>query len=1074
MKNSFFKDNVNSSIKECLKDNSTVVVLKGVPLDVLASDLNISDKINYDSLVANKLMYFSNNVSQNRRIYTYEEYLYLRDFFLSQYNSICIVENNIYMDVFPINNFFSSSVMHKMLLHFEDPEEVDEDVDISGIDPYISIFSGLKEYNGYIIGSYLLDISSDDVKVKECPLFEGSGTSFTEVNDVNEYFDIIEETDYINLIKKLYAEPDEIYISISNYTGDVYKLKSRLNILASCFGEWTDIYVYRELQKSASFEHREEYNQILQKYWGHASFRDIKIYNTNELEKGKKVIETISQEQIIANIVEQVENCYEGNGNYRDIFVTAPTGAGKSAMFQIPAIYLAEKYNLLTIVISPLIGLMNDQVKGLEVKNYNAAQTINSDISPIVKQDIISKVDDGTLDILYISPETLLSRSDVEQLIGSRTIGAVIIDEAHIVTTWGKGFRPDYWYLGDHIRKMRKKQEKKGHMPFVIATFTATAIYHGIEDMYSETVNSLHMVNPITYLGYVKRNDITVNIIRNKKNASVRSEHELDKFNDLTSLIKRSLIMNKKTLIYFPTVALIERCYKHMIGEKLYTNIARYYGPLDKDKKQEAFEQFSDGTKLIMFATKAFGMGIDIDNIEIVAHFAPTGNVCDYVQEIGRAARNPSIDGEAYYAYDSRDFRYINRMHGLSRIHKYQLIEVIKKIDEIYTNSLKSSSGKQFTRKRNALLLDAESFTYIFDKPFNEEDDNLNKVKTALLMIQKDFESRIGFSPINVRPIPLFAMGFFKIDKANQAKINRDFPNSLTVKEDSQDICQLNLERIWNKKYSETSFPQFKYLLYSKDPELGFNLKYNVSQVLWIKVDLDIESDSRFNRIMETLKAFVNTGIRTEKYYGVDDITEVLSKECSIAHYKARSIAEVMIAAMSQYALRFHHEATKVFKSNATDSGYTKYQFQNSMNSFFKWIERYYHKVLKENEKGTMYVVNDGGDDIKAISTVLGILESFNVLSFEMIGGENSQLYIYINQIQNLKNIINMPGSYENKLLENVAVRHLISVKMLTYLYENDFSSDETWNLLEDYFLGIIPAKVKSECKKENPKITFV
>lgn len=109
-----------------------------------------------------------------------------------------------------------------------------------------------------------------------------------------------------------------------------------------------------------------------------------------ELENGNKSVVQISQENIISNLVCQVENCGEGK-DFRDLFVTAPTGAGKSVMFQVPAIYLAEKYNLLTIVISPLIGLMNDQVKNLELKNYNHAKTINSDISPIIKQDIIEK-----------------------------------------------------------------------------------------------------------------------------------------------------------------------------------------------------------------------------------------------------------------------------------------------------------------------------------------------------------------------------------------------------------------------------------------------------------------------------------------------------------------------------------------------------------------------------------------------------------------------------------------------------------------------------------------------------------
>ena len=94
-------------------------------------------------------------------------------------------------------------------------------------------------------------------------------------------------------------------------------------------------------------------------------------------------------------------------------------------------------------------------------------------------------------------------------------------------------------------------------------------------------------------------------------------------------------------------------------------------------------------------------------------------------------------------------------------------------------------------------------------------------------------------------------------------------------------------------------------------------------------------------------------------------------------------------------------------------------------------------------------------------------------VSFKMIGGANSQLYIYINQIQTLKNIISAPGNYKNKLLQSVSDRHLISVNMLTYLYENDFSSEERWNIIENYFLGQIPDSVKRECLKVNPEMSF-
>ena len=104
---------------------------------------------------------------------------------------------------------------------------------------------------------------------------------------------------------------------------------------------------------------------------------------------------------------------------------------------------------------------------------------------------------------------------------------------------------------------------------------------------------------------------------------------------------------------------------------------------------------------------------------------------------------------------------------------------------------------------------------------------------------------------------------------------------------------------------------------------------------------------------------------------------------------------------------------------------------------------------------------------------ILGILESIGVLTFEMLGGANSQLYIYINQIQALKNILNAPNRYNNRLLDTVAERHLVSVKMLTYLYEEPFSNEERWNILENHFLGITPDKVKHYCKKEKPDIVF-
>jgi len=167
-----------------------------------------------------------------------------------------------------------------------------------------------------------------------------------------------------------------------------------------------------------------------------------------------------------------------------------------------------------------------------------------------------------------------------------------------------------------------------------------------------------------------------------------------------------------------------------------------------------------------MLATKAFGMGIDISDIEIVCHFAPTGNVCDYVQEIGRVARDPNLKGEAIYSHMSNDFQHINRLHGLSAIKKNQLIKVIQRVYELYKIKLESEklSDVRLSKKRNEMLVDAENFTYIFEGPLEaSEDDLIAKVKTALLLIQKDYTSKMGFSPFAMRPSTLYAQGFFQI-----------------------------------------------------------------------------------------------------------------------------------------------------------------------------------------------------------------------------------------------------------------------------------------------------------------------
>lgn len=1069
MANTVISNTIKEKIELLSKEENSIIVLKGIPMASVTSDF---ESIDLSEAVKNKMSYFM-SIFSTRKIISYEEFLLIADFVIAQYKTVYILNNNLYMEQFPVEECFSKEIRAGLLKHFEDSDEAENDESFLGdIEEYISIFEGLKEYNGYLLGVYNHIIALESTKIEEINLFEHKTQEITTTTNSEEFLDLIEEADFLGFVKLLFTEPDEINVRVTNYTGNINKLKDHIAVIAYYWSEFTDIFLVQPQTVSSEYEHRDEYNEILKKYWGYPSFRSLPIYDMAKIEQGQKEVISISQESIISSLVQQVEACGRGD-DFRDLFVTAPTGAGKSVMFQVPAIYLAEKYNLLTIVISPLIGLMNDQVKNLELKNYKHARTINSDISPIIKEDIISKVGEGEYDILYISPETLLSRSDVEQLIGDRTIGMIAIDEAHIVTTWGKQFRPDYWYLGDHIRKLRKQQIEKKQKSFVVATFTATAIYHGLEDMYTETINSLHMLNPITYLGYVKRQDIDIVIDKSKKEKGERTEYELNKFEQIEDLLHRAMITNKKTLVYFPTVALINRCYEYLRSQKKTSQIAVYYGTLKKEVKQENYEKFYAKEKLVMLATKAFGMGIDINDIEIVAHFAPTGNVCDYVQEIGRAARKESLRGEALYHYNAKDFKHINRLHGLSTIQPYQLVKVLEKINDLYMQSLQAGGRKDFTKKRNAMLLDAENFSYIFGTPISDEDTNLNKVKTALLLIQKDFESKVGFSPINVRPIPMFSIGFFVIEPLIQAKLQKKYPGSIEEIESQRHICRVFLNIIWNKDYKTLSFPKFKYMLYSANQELDFVCKYPMMPALCVNIKYENDYASIYRFIWDVLKGYILKKVQSSEHTAIDELVQALVSGCEVNKYKAQTICEVVLASMDSYRKNFARTTSPIAQEKATIDGKVKYQFNVAVNSYFQWIEYGFRKIENETNDGRLYLVNDSGNRTKEYSVIMGILEAMGVLSFEMLGGANSQLYIYINQIQAIKNIINAPYRYHNRLLDTVGERHLISVKMLTYLYEGDFSNEELWNLIEDYFLGIIPEKVKRDCIKERPDMLF-
>ncbi len=957
------------------------------------------EKVSIGDTIENKIGRLMAISMEDKKVISFDEFVCLYNMIMLQFKKI-VIFSDVAMDVtFPVNVAVDADVADSLIAHFDD--DVSLDTSLVEIDEYLNIYSNFsKGKNGYVCSYNIEEHELKDEKIALVCLGE--------------------------------APEQKIELS-SRHTS------------------YEEVISYPRV------------TELMEQYWGYNTFRNIKNYDLDSLEKGQKKVIEVSQEKIIGDMISQVENCVN-HKNARDIFVTAPTGAGKSLMFQLPAMYLAETYGLVTIVITPLIGLMNDQVQALNDRGYTGARTINSDISPIIKDEILEEVKNGDVSILYISPESLLGRSEIESLIGSRKIGMIIVDEAHIVTTWGKQFRPDYWYLGDHVKKLRTAQGKaeENPMSFVIATFTATAIYGGHEDMYTETLNSLQMIEPITYLGYLKRDNISIEIseIEAKKN---RTEYELDKFEAMVSMIRNCLMRGQKTLIYFPTVALIERFYTYCYKENLVEYVAKYHGQMHADEKNANFQGFLTGEKIVMLATKAFGMGIDIPDIAVVSHYAPTGNVCDYMQEIGRAARDKNIDGHAVYEHMSNDFQHINRLHGLSRIYKNQLVEVMKKILELYEDHRFSDRKNSHTKKRNEMLIDTESFAYIFESPMGNDEEIGNKVKTAMLLIQKDYENR-GMTPFRMRPIPIFAYGYLALEPAVRDRLNACYPGCVVLKNAKLNVCEVNLKKIWEASYQDKmSYPMFKYLLYSGSYELDFNNQFKFATAMSVDINFEENYVQKYMNILEAVKGVINYSVRNNKFVSEEDMTRFVADNAGINEYKAENIVRVVLAALTTFSKSFTWGMnSRLYDARPVKNDKVIYRFNPASRDFIYWIEKGFKTIIEETEDCCMYVTNEiNSNRTKEILTILGILEAFGVLRFKSLGGTNSQIYIYVNETKNMRIVRDKPELYRNKLLEAVGERHKVSVKMLSYLFQNEFTSDEIWNHLENYFLGILPEELK-------------
>ncbi|GLX65734.1 DEAD/DEAH box helicase [Paenibacillus glycanilyticus] len=909
--------------------------------------------------------------------------------------------------------------------------------------------------------------------LKEIPIveLENNADVTLELND--------SEDEFLKLENRLLLgkHPDHtVRIVFSSEPAEApYKYYNRLKLIQKLAPSYRIEIVQKEMDRTPERD-ISPYQKILSRYWGHKSFRNLKMYRNIQSRGREKTTVEIPQSQIIDDIVQEAKKASAGVP-YKDIFVTSPTGAGKSVMFQIPAIYLAEQYNLLTIVISPLIGLMTDQVQGLVSRNVEISATINSNITPVERIEIQEKIRNGQVSILYISPETLLSRSDIAQLIGERKVGLFVIDEAHIVTTWGKAFRSDYWYLGTYLSKLRQK------MNFPIATFTATAIYGGLEDMYEETRNSLNMITPISYFGYVKRDNLEIRIKKKVDETKKFNEYLTDKNKILLGRLEGYASRGQKTLVYFPTVKSIHdfKQFCSIYGSLvLRQSLSVYFGSLEKEAKQENYLRYKNGDSKVMLATKAFGMGIDIPDILNVYHYAPTGNVCDFVQEIGRAARDLPT-GYAYFDYLAKDFVHVQRLHGISTIRKGQLIEVIRKILMI----IEQNRGENV---RN-LLVSADEFRHIFEDGSgrDQQDDIDNKIKTALLIIEKDFLAKLSYSPIVARPRSMFAQEYVMASNSDMKLIYPHYSEYFRVISkfgsglSERVILTCDLKAIWQDKYSNLSFPEFKYFYYIEDSKVKLPFKGKLTPVL--KLELTLKQNNHKAFIMETNQWVEHIGsvfsefARSRKYFSVSEVALNIKQKTGLtSKYQVDMLAEVILNSMYAYDRLIKKTSNFYNRFMKFDESRQAYHFLNTgYAGFLDWINNETKNLLDSDlansiasNKYEIFEPKVFGSAQEKRYLYLGLMEAMGLLIYRINGGESPEIYIRVNSRSQLERTVNQASVYQNVILANVRLRHQMSVEMLRYLFDNEVRTDEFWELIEDYFLGRIPEEVERRLALQN------
>ena len=331
----------------------------------------------------------------------------------------------------------------------------------------------------------------------------------------------------------------------------------------------------------------------------------------------------------------------------KSLLAIFPTGGGKSLTFQLPALMDGRTVHGLTVVISPLQSLMKDQVDNLADRGFTDAVTINGLLDPISRSLAIERVLSGDATLLYIAPEMLRSNT-IERILMARHVVRFVIDEAHCFSAWGQDFRVDYLYIGKFIKKYQERKFGKdamernhGRTLIPVSCFTATAKQKVVQDI-------------CDYFKYWLGTDLQLfasSASRTNLHYSViHVDSDGNKYSLLRSLVEKT---DCPTIIYVSRTKRTRELALKLTRDGI--SALPYNGKMDADEKVHNQEAFMSDKVRIIVATSAFGMGVDKSDVGLVIHYDISDSLENYVQEAGRAGRNPHLNAKCYVLYSDED-----------------------------------------------------------------------------------------------------------------------------------------------------------------------------------------------------------------------------------------------------------------------------------------------------------------------------------------------------------------------------------------------------------------------------------